>query len=198
MEVRDVSKAKEFLTALRAVKDRALSEGRVSEYDVYVTSSAGVVCNDLTNPVLREAGPYFLREIYPTKAEQDAHGKDSEALTAFRAVKGALADFKNPDRAVDIPRATVTEGKVVSEEEFLALLGCSATGADTACAKAKKVKEKPLEIQSLSKLDKALLKDTGSDVASLHKKVIPYQLWPGFCSHLPRQQLVISNQQNGI
>ena len=120
MEVRDVSKANEFITALRAVKDGTLSEGRVSEYDVYVTNSAGVVCNDVSSPVLRETGPYFLREIYPTKAAQDSHGKDSEALAAFRAVKGELANFKNPDRAVDIPRATVTEGKVVSEEEFLA------------------------------------------------------------------------------
>merc|ERR1719424_1369944 len=120
MEVWDVSKANEFITALRAVKDGALSEGRVSEYDVYVTSKAGVVCNDSSNPAMREAGPYFLREIYPTKAAQDAHGKDSEALGAFRTAKGVLADFKNPDRAVDIPRATVSEGKVVSEGEFLA------------------------------------------------------------------------------
>jgi len=61
-----------------------------------------------------------LREVYPNKAAQDAHGKDSQALAAFRTAKSALADFKNPDRAVDIPRATVTEGKVVTEEEFLA------------------------------------------------------------------------------
>jgi len=120
MEVRDVAKAAELLAALRAVRDGALSEGRVSEYDVYVTNTDGVVCNDKSNPAMREAGPYFLREIYPSKAAQDAHGKDSEALAAFRTAKQALADFKNPDRAVDIPRATVTEGKVVSEEEFLA------------------------------------------------------------------------------
>ena len=50
---------------------------------------------------------------------QDAHGKDSNALAAFRAAKGVLADFKNPDRAVDILRATVTDGEVVSEDEFL-------------------------------------------------------------------------------
>ena len=120
IEVRDVSKAAELLAALQAVRDGALSEGRVSEYDVYVTNIDGVVCNDKSNSALREAGPYFLREIYPTKAAQDAHGKDSEALGAFRTAKGVLADFKNPDRAVDIPRATVSEGKVVSEGEFLA------------------------------------------------------------------------------
>jgi len=45
---------------------------------------------------------------------------ETEALAAFRTVKGILADFKNPDRAVDIPMATVTEGKVVTEMEFLA------------------------------------------------------------------------------
>ena len=120
MELRDVSKSAELLAALRAVRDGALSEGRVSEYDVYVTNTDGVVCNDKSNPKLRKAGPFFLREIYPSKAAQGAHGKDSQALAGFRTAKQALADFKNPDRAVDIPRATVTEGKVVSEEEFLA------------------------------------------------------------------------------
>ena len=119
IEVRDVSKAAELLAVLRAVRDGALSEGRVSEYDVYVTNIDGVVCNDENSSAPREAGPYFLREIYPTKAAQDAHGKDSEALAAFRTAKGVLADFKNPDRAVDIPRSAVTEG-VVSEREFLA------------------------------------------------------------------------------
>ena len=87
---------------------------------MYVTTDDGVVCNEKSAATTNEAGPYFLREIYPTKAAQDAHGQGSEALSAFRAVKGALADFKNPERAVDVPPATVTEGKVVSEEEFLA------------------------------------------------------------------------------
>ena len=120
MVVRDVSKAAEFIAALRAVRDGALSEGRASEYDVYVTTDDGVVCNENSAATTNEAGPYFLREIYPTKAAQDAHDQGSEALAAFRAVKGALADFKNPERAVDIPRAQVTEGKVVSEGELLA------------------------------------------------------------------------------
>ena len=121
MEVRDVSKSAEFQAALLAVRDGALSEGRASECDVYVTNSvAGVVCNVTSAETTKEEGPFFLREIYPTKAAQDEHGKDSGALNAFRAVKGALADFKNPERAVDVPPATVTEGKVVSEEEFLA------------------------------------------------------------------------------
>ena len=121
MEVRDVSRAEELLAALRAVRDGALSEGRVSEYDMYVTNNDGAVCNDKSNnSVSKPAGPYYLREIYPSKAAQDEHGKDSNALAAFRAAKGVLADFKNPDRAVDIPRATVTEGEVVSEAAFLA------------------------------------------------------------------------------
>jgi len=120
MEVRDTSKSGEFQAALLAVRDGAISEGRASEYDVYVTTDAGVVCNVTSADTTKEEGPFFLREIYPTKAAQDEHGKDSGALNAFRAVKGALADFKNPERAVDVPPATVTEGKVVSEEEFLA------------------------------------------------------------------------------
>ena len=126
VEVRDISKARELLAALRAVRDGALSEGRVSDYDVYVTNTNGVVCNEKSERVqqlpnsVRQSGPYYLREVYPNKAAQDAHGKDSHALAAFRTAKSVLADFKNPDRAVDIPRATVTEGKVVTEEEFLA------------------------------------------------------------------------------
>ena len=120
MEVRDVSKSEEFQAALLAVRDGTLSEGRASEYDVYVTNDAGVVCNVTSAESIKPEGPFYLREIYSSKAAQDAHGKDSGALRQFRAVKGALADFKNPDRAVDIPRANVTEGKVVSEEEFLA------------------------------------------------------------------------------
>ena len=118
--VRDLSKAEELLAALRAVRDGALSEGRVSEYDVYVTNTDGEVCNDRSPSVSKPAGPYYLREIYPSKAAQDAHGKESEALKAFRTAKGVLADFKDPDRAVDIPRAAVTEGEVISEEAFLA------------------------------------------------------------------------------
>ena len=43
MEVRDISKAEELLAALRAVRDGALSEGRVSEYDVYVTNTTVTV-----------------------------------------------------------------------------------------------------------------------------------------------------------
>ena len=39
-------------------------------------------------------------------------------------MKRVLADFKNPDRAVDIPRAAVTEG-VVSEEALLAIKNCT-------------------------------------------------------------------------
>lgn len=39
-------------------------------------------------------------------------------------MKRVLADFKNPDRAVDIPRAAVTEG-VVSEGAFLAIKNCT-------------------------------------------------------------------------
>ena len=120
MEVRDVSKSAQFQAALLAVRDGALSEGRASEYDVYVTNNDGVLCNAKTAETTKQEGPFYLREIYPTKVAQDAHGKDSKALNAFRAVKGALADFKNPDRAVDVPRANVTAGKVVSEEEFLA------------------------------------------------------------------------------
>ena len=126
IEVRDVSKARELLAALRAVRDGALSEGRVSEYDVYITNMNGVVCNEETERAqqlpnsVRSTGPYYLREVYPNKAAQDAHGKDSQALAAFRTAKSVLADFKNLDRAVDIPRATVTVGKVVTEEEFLA------------------------------------------------------------------------------
>merc|ERR1712195_227433 len=119
MEVRDVSKSEEFQAALLAVRDGALSEGRASEYDVYVTNNDGVVCNVKSAETTKPEGPFYLREIYPSKAAQDAHGKDSEALNAFRAVKGALADFKNPDRPVDVPRAAVTGGKVVTEEEFL-------------------------------------------------------------------------------
>ena len=110
----------ELLAALRAVRDGAISEGRVSEYDVYVTNTNGEVCNDRSTSALKPAGPYYLREIYPSKAAQDAHGKESEALAAFRTAKGVLADFKDPNRAVDIPRATVTEGEVVSEAAFLA------------------------------------------------------------------------------
>ena len=117
MEVWDVSKSGEFLTALLAVRDGALSEGRASEYDVYVTTDEGVACNENSAATTNEAGPYFLREIYPTKEQQDAHGQDSEALAAFRAVKGALADFKDPDRAVDIPRAQAVRRRVPGESQ---------------------------------------------------------------------------------
>ena len=126
IKVRDISKAEELLAALRAVRDGALSEGRVSEYDVYVTNSDCEVRNDRSNSLPKPAGPYYLREIYPSKAAQDAHGKESEALAAFRTAKGVLADFKDPDCAVDITRAAVTEGEVISEAAFLARVNESA------------------------------------------------------------------------
>ena len=66
-----------------------------------MTTEDGVVCNKKSAATTNEAGPYFLREIYPTKAAQDAHGQDSEALAAFRAIKSTLTDFKDPDRVVD-------------------------------------------------------------------------------------------------
>ena len=66
IEVRDVSKAAELLAVLRAVRDGALSEGRVSEYDVYVTNIDGVVCNDENSSAPREAGhTFYAKYIQP-------------------------------------------------------------------------------------------------------------------------------------
>ena len=131
IQVRDVLKAAELLAALRAVREGALSEGRVSEYDLYRTNINGVVCNEKNTDglVCNEQGPYFLREVYPTKEAQDAHNKDSDALGAFRITKGVLADCNNPNRAVDILRTTVTEGEAISEEEFLASVNTTAAAA---------------------------------------------------------------------
>lgn len=76
-------------------------------------------------------GPYYLREVFPSKAAHTAHGNDSEALAAFRKVKAVLADFKDPNRAVDVPRAVLTEGAeaaALTEAAFLACVAAEAAG----------------------------------------------------------------------
>ena len=119
MDVIDFSKAGELLRALQAVRDGSIQEGRASEYDLYITDMQGSICNEKTRTSLNPAGPYFLREVYPSLAAQIEHGKHSAALASFRKIKGLLANPLDPNRAVDIPRATVNQGDVVSEEAFM-------------------------------------------------------------------------------
>merc|ERR1711907_349358 len=107
----------ELVKALRATRDLAVAEGRALEYEAYCTVDG--VLQNLSTAAATPNEPYYLREVYPSVEAQKDHAAHSEALAGFREFKQEFANFKDPTCPVIIPRATVSEGSHICEEEFL-------------------------------------------------------------------------------
>eukprot|EP00928_Gymnodinium_smaydae_P015798 TRINITY_DN15866_c0_g1_i7.p1 TRINITY_DN15866_c0_g1~~TRINITY_DN15866_c0_g1_i7.p1 ORF type:complete len:748 (+),score=156.82 TRINITY_DN15866_c0_g1_i7:51-2246(+) len=116
-----------FIEAFNALVKGVLEEGKAQEFVSY--------CTDASSHPIRMAEdsdcsePYWLREVWPSKAIHEEHLKKSVAFRSWKKYKEQYADWKREGMPVNVPAAAKSFG-VVTEEAFLKGVMAGKTGED--------------------------------------------------------------------